>query len=325
MAGAFTMRLRFLLAAAIILCASSARADEAVFQQKCAACHSIGQGARVGPDLKDTTSKYDEAWLIRWIMAPDRMLAEKDPTATKLFEEYNRIPMPNLAVSEAEARSLLAYIATASQAAGGGAQAGTAATAQSSAFTSWLGSVQFVAFLLFLGITVAIVVVFWHVAASTADPVPQIDTKSGYALRAKLFAVTTLVIVVTLGATLPFTPYHRNDGVPDRLVYVAARQFAFTYSSEPITSDEDAARVPALASLELPLGSLVEFRVTSLDATHGFGIYDAEGGVLAQTQAMPGYVNRLQVRFEKPGHYNVLCLEYCGVAHHMMRTAFIVK
>ncbi|MCC6766620.1 MAG: hypothetical protein IT293_18330 [Deltaproteobacteria bacterium] len=233
--------------------------------------------------------------------------------------------MPNLGVSEAEAKSLLAYIATASRAAAAGAQAAGTAASPSASLTGWLGSVQFVAFLLFLGITAAIIVVFWHVAASTADPVPHIDTEAACALRARLFAVATLVIVGTLGATLPFTPYPRSDDVPDRLIYVAARQFSFTYSSEPITSDEDARRVPALASLEVPLGSLVEFRVTSLDATHGFGIYDMAGGVLAQTQAMPGYVNRLQVRFEEPGHYNVLCLEYCGVAHHMMRTALIVK
>jgi cytochrome c oxidase subunit 2 len=34
---------------------------------------------------------------------------------------------------------------------------------------------------------------------------------------------------------------------------------------------------------------------------------------------MPGYVNRLRVQFDRPGTYQVLCLEFCGMSHHAMR------
>ncbi len=40
----------------------------------------------------------------------------------------------------------------------------------------------------------------------------------------------------------------------------------------------------------------VEFRVTSLDVNHGMAIFDPDGKLVGQTQAMPGYVNRLFVR-----------------------------
>jgi cytochrome c oxidase subunit 2 len=40
---------------------------------------------------------------------------------------------------------------------------------------------------------------------------------------------------------------------------------------------------------------------------------------------MPGYVNKLRVRFPAAGDYEVLCLEYCGVAHHAMRTVIRVR
>jgi cytochrome c oxidase subunit 2 len=69
---------------------------------------------------------------------------------------------------------------------------------------------------------------------------------------------------------------------------------------------------------EVTAGKPVEFRFTSADVNHGFGIYDAAGTLVAQTQAMPGYVNRLIHVFEAPGTYQVLCLEYCGLAHHAM-------
>jgi len=68
----------------------------------------------------------------------------------------------------------------------------------------------------------------------------------------------------------------------------------------------------------------VEFRVTSVDVNHGFGIYDPHNRLIAQTQAMPGYTNRLVYTFTEPGRYRILCLEYCGLAHHGMITEFEV-
>ncbi len=75
---------------------------------------------------------------------------------------------------------------------------------------------------------------------------------------------------------------------------------------------------------EVAAGAPVEFRVTSADVNHGFGIYDPTGELVAQTQAMPGYINRLTHVFETPGNYQVLCLEYCGLVHHAMITEIVV-
>ena len=78
-------------------------------------------------------------------------------------------------------------------------------------------------------------------------------------------------------------------------------------------------------AIELPANGLVEFRVTSLDVNHGFAIYNHENRLITQTQAMPGYVNRLRYKFSEPGIYNIFCLEYCGMAHQVMRSSFTVK
>jgi mono/diheme cytochrome c family protein len=88
----------------------SAQSGETSYQQKCAACHTIGGGRLVGPDLKGVISKRDPSWLIRWIREPDKMLAEGDPIATQQLQEYNGVPMPNLGVSETEAKNIIAYI-----------------------------------------------------------------------------------------------------------------------------------------------------------------------------------------------------------------------
>jgi len=106
---------------------------------------------------------------------------------------------------------------------------------------------------------------------------------------------------------------------------VAARQFDFVFSDEPITSAADLAQVPRIANLEVAAGTLVEFRVTSLDVTHGFALYGAERQIIAQTQAMPGYFNRLLVRFDEPAQYKVFCLEYCAAGHHLMQAQVAVN
>jgi cytochrome c oxidase subunit 2 len=46
--------------------------------------------------------------------------------------------------------------------------------------------------------------------------------------------------------------------------------------------------------------------------------------IVAQTQAMPGYTNILRYTFSQPGTYQVLCLEFCGLAHHDMKAEIAV-
>src|SRR5574341_1634955 len=89
-------------AAVIVIAAGQRRAaaetalrGEVIFQQKCAACHTIGGGNTVGPDLKDVTTRESRDWLKRFISAPERMLASHDPRAEQLLKEFNDIVMPD--------------------------------------------------------------------------------------------------------------------------------------------------------------------------------------------------------------------------------------
>lgn len=75
---------------------------------------------------------------------------------------------------------------------------------------------------------------------------------------------------------------------------------------------------------EVKAGQLVALDITATDVNHGLAIYKDKTRMIAQAQAMPGYVNRLLVRFTEPGDYEVLCLEYCGLAHHGMRAVIRV-
>jgi cytochrome c oxidase subunit 2 len=124
-----------------------------------------------------------------------------------------------------------------------------------------------------------------------------------YALRAWLFAALVVLGIGVTWATLQQFPIpdQHAQAAGNQVVQVMARQWSWE-----ITPGEVRAGTP------------VEFRVTSADVNHGFAIYGQDDRILTQTQAMPGFTNRLLYTFTAPGTYRVMCLEYCGVAHHGM-------
>lgn len=97
-----------------------------VFVRDCGACHTVGQGDRVGPDLLGVTTTRDHQWLVRMIQEPEQLLKENDPLATALFKKYNNVRMPNVSVNNDELNLLLEYFATATAAHNKQAAAGAA-------------------------------------------------------------------------------------------------------------------------------------------------------------------------------------------------------
>lgn len=167
--------------------------------------------------------------------------------------------------------------------------------------------------LLLMFITLAAVATFVFVAVAWSTRLPEQEQAEvqhrGYVIRGRWFLGLLLLLLATFFATIPFFPYLAAAAAlqPALKVPVIAQQFAF------IMPDQ------------FPLNRRILFEVTSRDVNHGFGIYDPEGRLIAQTQAMPDYVNYLAVTFRQPGHYTVRCLEYCGVAHAVMQKDFTVE
>lgn len=319
------LRHLLLAAAAMLALGGAANANPSeqgrtLYEQKCTACHTIGGGDRIGPDLHGVTGRRPQEWLLAFISTPEKMIEAKDEVAVRLYQKYNRIMMPTLGLSEDEVRSLLAYLEEAGAA--GGAAPPKAATEPMP--RPALAGPQSVMFALFLGFAIVIAGVFAWVARSTRSPT-EVDVKKAYGLRRVLFFSASALVLALLAATMPFAPYLGAGVKADRIVHVAARQFEFVFSDEPIVAASDIGRVPTHRQMELAAGSLVEFRVTALDVNHGFGLYGPNRQIVAQVQAMPGYVNRLLVRFDEPGFYKVLCLEYCAAGHHLMQSSITVK
>jgi len=117
----------FLVVAGWLIGSQSASAQESgkqIFQQSCAACHSIGGGRLVGPDLAGVNDKRPQDWLIKFIKSSQTLVQSGDKTAVALFEEF-KMPMPDQALSDDQIRMVLTYIKEARDSAAAGKDTAT--------------------------------------------------------------------------------------------------------------------------------------------------------------------------------------------------------
>lgn len=178
-------------------------------------------------------------------------------------------------------------------------------------------------FVVFLLSAFIILGVFVLVALSTRAP-RTVEYSRAMRLRWVFFASLAVILITFLILTLPNLPYPVEAASPTKIVHAVGKQYAWslTDGTGPSLANWDSAFSPTIT---VPARTQIEFRVTTLDVNHGFSLYAPDGHLMAQTQAMPGYMNRLRVTFDEPGTYTVLCLEFCGMSHHRMRGAVEVR
>lgn len=97
-------------AACVCSLAQPQQEGERNFKAFCAACHSIGKGKLIGPDLADVHKRRADAWLVEFIMSSQTMIKNGDETAVALFKEYNQSVMPDPPYSADQINSILLYI-----------------------------------------------------------------------------------------------------------------------------------------------------------------------------------------------------------------------
>lgn len=130
--------------------------------------------------------------------------------------------------------------------------------------------------------------------------------EKGYKIRTYWFFGLIAVMGIATILTLDELPYHGTHAeatttADTKVVDVVGIQYNWEMSEE-----------------SFKVGDKVEFVVTAADVTHGFGLYNEDLELVAQTQAMPEYKNSVYFTFTEPGTYKILCLEYCSIGHHVM-------
>jgi len=139
----------------------------------------------------------------------------------------------------------------------------------------------------------------------------------------RVVGITLLLIGLFVFSLLYAKGKYKTD-VPECLPYDKA------YSEPKINKlDEKTYQVFSVASMwqfqpgeiYIPVGSEVDFFLTSKDVTHGFNISEKNVNMMA----IYGAINKTTVKFDKPGVYDIICHEYCGIGHQNMRAQVIVN
>jgi protein SCO1 len=81
-----------------------------MFQSRCSACHTMGGGEKIGPDLAGVTTRRERSWVARYLTAPDKMRAEGDPIALELSKKYKTARMPDQKMGGADLLAILSYL-----------------------------------------------------------------------------------------------------------------------------------------------------------------------------------------------------------------------
>ena len=142
-------------------------------------------------------------------------------------------------------------------------------------------------------------------ATSASETSPPVDTDR---MRLRLISALLVGGVVVTAASLWQWPHSVSTSSQPVMVNVTGGQWYWEIDRETI-----------------PAGKPIIFNVHTKDVNHGMGIYNAAGRLVVQIQGMPGYVNRVRHVFDNPGPYRVLCMEFCGLAHHDMISEFVVS
>lgn len=84
---------------------------KAFFERECMACHTIGDGTMVGPDLEGVVFEREKSWLIEFIASSQDKQDAGDPIALELADEYPGM-MPDFDhLEESEIKAIIDYIA----------------------------------------------------------------------------------------------------------------------------------------------------------------------------------------------------------------------
>jgi cytochrome c oxidase subunit II len=127
------------------------------------------------------------------------------------------------------------------------------------------------------------------------------------------FFYTFVGFLTVLGVSLHIITYNtipwakmdldRKELKPDKTFEIKVKDHKFMLPSDKLTVN---------------VNDKVLFNVTSDDLTYGFGLFRSDNSMVFQMQVVPGHMNDILWKFEKPGVFTIRSTEYSGPAGPFM-------
>lgn len=143
--------------------------------------------------------------------------------------------------------------------------------------------------------------------------VPATTPRVVVPLWLEIALIGSLLALFNLWWVIGFLQYRQlqtppADAIP---IYVTAKQWMwkFAYPSGPTSQD----------ALVVPVGQPVKLIMTSRDVIHSFYVPEFR----VKQDVVPGKAQMLWFEATQPGTYDVLCTQYCGTRHSLMRAQVI--
>ena len=77
-----------------LMAAPPVQEGKSIFMTRCAACHNVNKQV-IGPALNGIDKKRSTEWIISFVHSSQTMVKNGDKDAVALFEQFNKIPMPD--------------------------------------------------------------------------------------------------------------------------------------------------------------------------------------------------------------------------------------
>ncbi len=83
-----------LFLAYVLMAAPPLEEGKSIFMTRCAACHNVNKNL-TGPALNGIDKKRSTEWIFNFIRSSQTMVKNGDKDAIAIFEQFNKIPMPD--------------------------------------------------------------------------------------------------------------------------------------------------------------------------------------------------------------------------------------
>src|SRR5512143_3137021 len=173
-----------------------------------------------------------------------------------------------------------------------------------------------VVFVVVEGLIIFSAIRFRHRAHDGSEPT-QVhgNTKAEIAWTiAPALIVVTLFVLAIQGLQTLDTPPAQAAGGKQITVRVIGHQFWWEYQYPDYN-------IATATDLVIPVGTVVNLELTSVDVIHSFWVPQLNG----KTDAFPNHVNTSWIQANTPGTYVGQCAELCGAGHANMRVVVVVK